>query len=232
MVPVPDISLQPAPTVVAEMDPPDVSVLPESTDAPVPASEVPDNTATTTVPDRASAWRGGLLADLEVETLLPLTSVSNGDFVVPTAPADWRILSGGFALGATGFSNSVVTIIEGRPDGTTGPWVELSVSRLGICVEQIGLSCATSGDPVEINGVVWQPFTELIGARAIIGDRIIDVQFDAPEQLKGSVLDEPLIVKYLEGLRVGTGDDYWETTRTEIGQACWTCSDAEDVDEP
>ena len=208
-----------------------VDPVPASTAAPARTTESSGTAAPTTVPDRASIWRGGLLADLELEALLPLASVSNGDFVVPTAPVDWRILSGGFGINEAGLSNSSVTIIEGRPDGTTGPWIELSVSWVGLCVERPDLNCATSDDSVEINGVVWQPFTEINGARAIIGDRIIDVQVDDPE-LQGSVLDQPLIVKYLESLRVGTGDDYWETIRTEIGQACWTCSDAENVDEP
>ncbi len=66
----------------------------------------------------------------------------------------------------------------------------------------------------------------------LIGNsRLVDVQVVDPE-LQGSVLDDPVVVKYLEGLRVGTGDDYWETLQTEVGEACWTCSDEADADEP
>lgn len=218
--PTPDSSAPPATTVTTETPV-------RTTEAPAPAPEI---AATTTSPNSATTWNGGLLGDLEVEGLLPLASVNDGDFVVPTAPVDWRILSGGFGTHSAGFSNSTITIIEALPDGTTGPSILLDVSILGVCVDRGLSSCETSGDSTEINGVVWQSFTELKGARGKVGDLFIDVQVNDPE-LNGSVLDDLTVVEYLEGLRVGTGDDYWDTIRTEVKQACWTCSDAQDPDE-
>jgi hypothetical protein len=207
-----------------------------------PATTGAETTTSTTTPEDGPTWRGGLLDDIDAESFRPLSSVGAGDLIVPTAPAGWRLSQ--LSFGQVGndpatreWTGSNTTTIEARPGGTTGPRIELSLSRpgstQGACA-QLGdgsqSGCETSGSPVEINGVAWQPFAQLEGIRADAGDVWIEVlvqDFD----LQGPVLADPRIVTYLESLRVGSTDDYSEIVG-EIGQACWDCGDPETFEEP
>ncbi len=207
-----------------------------------PATTGAETTTSTTTPEDEPVWTGGLLDDIDAESFRPLSSVGMGDLIVPTAPAGWRLSELSFEqvgddTAPREWIGSNTTTIEARPDGTTGPRIELSLSRpgsnQGACA-QLGVGsqsgCETSGSSVEINGLAWQPFARLEGLRADAGDVWIEVlvqDFD----LQGPVLADPRIITYLESLRVGSTDDYAEIVR-EIGQACWDCGDPETFEEP
>lgn len=206
-----------------------------------PATTGASTTTSTTTPEDEPVWTGGSLDDIDAESFRPLSSVAEADLIVPTAPAGWRLF--GVKTGWTGndpaaleWIASNTTIMEAWPDGTTGSRIELSLSREGsengICAQlndgsQSG--CATLGSSAEINSLAWRPFADLEGIRASVGDLWIEVlvyNFD----LQGPLLDDPRIVTYLEGLRVGPADD--SEIMDEIGTACWDCGDPETFEEP
>ncbi|WP_420453474.1 hypothetical protein [Ilumatobacter sp.] len=217
----------PTTSVREELTPP--PTIPSPTTA--PATTGVETTTSTTTPEDGPTWRGGLLDDIDAESFRPLSSVGVGDLIVPTAPAAWRLSQ--LSFGSAGddpesqeWRVSNTTTIEARPDGTTGPRIELSLSRpgstSGACTQLVGVSqadCDTSGSPVEINGVAWQPFAQFEGIRADAGDVWIEVLVQGFD-LQGPVLADPRIVTYLESLRVGSTDDYFEIV-VEIGQAGW-----------
>jgi hypothetical protein len=83
---------------------------------------------------------------------------------------------------------------------------------------------------VTIDGVVWESivveripegddqFFDATTLRARVGDRWVSLAAGAPDLLSGPLLDNPPIIEFLEGLRVGSPDDV-----AAIGEACWQC---------
>lgn len=212
---------------------PSTSTVP-STSAPAPS---PPPTSTTTAPAPApsaeAGWTGGLLDDIDGNSLRPLESLAEGDVVVPTAPSGWRLADAAWTgpddAVAPDFVEWSTEVIEALPDHNAfGHILYLTQSREPICRTTLG--CTPSGDSVTINGVVWESivveripeddpeFFDETTLRARIGDRWVSLGAGAPQALTGVLLKNPPIIEFLEGLRVGPPDDL-----AAIGEACWQC---------
>jgi hypothetical protein len=233
-------------------DQPDVTT-PATTPAPTTSP------APTTTADQPG-WTGGLLDDLDAESLQALDSFAEGDVIVPTGPNGWRVFASGAASpGDDSTIRSQVTIIEaqpvtipvepvpadGQPTDPAGQRIILTSTRDPECADTRG--CSPSGPPVTINGVEWQSFSAqdqpdsipYSGVRGSVGDLWVWVTAPAITMYETSggdtvelggfgdaLLDEPTIVEFLEGLRVGSQEEL-----TAIGTACWNC-DADVVGSP
>jgi hypothetical protein len=225
--------------------------------------------ATTTVPTTTTApttsadqpgWTGGLLDDLDAESLQALDSFAEGDVIVPTGPNGWRVFASGAASPEDdSIVRSQVTIIEaqpvtiplepapadGQPTDPAGQRIILTLTRDPECEDTRG--CSPSGPQVTINGVEWQSFSAqdqpdavpYSGVRGSVGDLWVWVTAPAITMYETSdgdmiefggfddtLLDEPTIVEFLEGLRVGSQEEL-----AAVGTACWNC-DADVVGSP
>lgn len=218
---------------------PDTTTPPTPTSTPAPiATPVPTTTPaptsvpapTTTLPEAEPGWTSGLLDDIDEESLRPLDSFTEGDVIVPTAPSGWRVSASGSTDSVDlppGSAHSYVNIFEARPIDDISHMIDLALRREPICVDSRG--CTLSGTSVTINGVVWESFTEVgAGIRASLGDRWIEVfvprievATDGESRIvhpSGPLLDDPTVIEYLEGLRVGSPADL-----AAVGAACWDC---------
>jgi hypothetical protein len=215
--------------VVGFDDEPSVPV--DDPDSPAPSTVDSTSTPTTAAPGIEDGWTGGLLDDIDVESLRPLESLdaSQGDVVVPTGPSGWRVSDSG--LSDPDDDNAIewsVDVTEARPDYALGHVLYLTQSREPVC--QTTLGCQPSGETVTIDGVVWEAivveripendpeFFDVTTLRARVGDRWVSLASGAHQALTGPLLENPPIIEFLEGLRVGTPEDL----RT-IGEACWQC---------
>lgn len=225
--------------VVAPDDEPDVPIdVPDTTIG----STTTTTTATTTTPTPTTlptptveaGWTGGLLDEIEGGSLRPLESLSESDVVVPTGPSNWRVADttqfDPDDVGAPDFVEWTMEVIEARPEQNFfGHVLYVTQSREPICRTTLG--CQPSGESVSIDGVVWESivveripdddpeFFDETTLRARVGDRWLSVAAGAPQALTGVLLENPPIIEFLEGLRVGTPDDL-----EAIGKACWQCS--------
>jgi hypothetical protein len=204
-----------------------------STSAPAPTTTVP--APPTTALKTESGWTGGLLDDINVDSLRGLDSFAEGDVIVPTTPRRWRVSESVWTdpddAIAPDFIEWVVEVTEARPNNGFGQVLYLTQSREPTCTTTLG--CKPSGESVTINGVVWESivveripedddqFVDATTVRARVGDRWVSLAAGAPQLLTGPLLDNPPIIEFLEGLRVGSPDDL-----TVIGQACWQCGAA------
>jgi hypothetical protein len=208
------------------------------TDDPVSTTPSTSTATTTSVPASTTTalgaevgWTGGLLDDIEVDSLRGLDSFTAGDVIVPIAPSGWRVSDSvwtdpGDAI-APDFVEWYVEVIEVRPNNGFGQVLYLTQSREPTCTTTLG--CKPSGESVTIDGVVWESivveeipeddqFFDATTLRARVGDRWVSLAAGAPQLLTGPLLDNPPIIEFLEGLRVGSPDDL-----AAIGEACWQC---------
>jgi hypothetical protein len=228
---------------------PDTTAPAAATTAPAaPTTSIPQTTVT---PQAASGWSGGLLDDLDTESLRPLDSYTEGDVIVPTAPSDWRVSDSGVASPGDGSTiRSHVTIIEaqpvtipmepvpfgGQPTDRTGQRIILSVTRNPECGDTRG--CSPSGPPVTIGGIEWQSFAAeddpntvpYSGVRAGLGDLwvwviappITEYESSGDRRFLGG-FDDPM-------LEEPTLIEFLEGLRVgspevlaAIGESCWQC---------
>ena len=202
-----------------------------STSVPAPTTA----SAPTTAPGAERGWTGGLLDDIDANSLRTLDSFTEGDVVVPTAPSGWRVSDSAWTDlddaiapdSSSGLSRS------SRPHRTTpfGQVLYLTQSREPICRTTLG--CTPSGESVTINGVEWESivveripedddqFVDATTLRARVGDRWVSLAAGADQLLTGPLLENPPIIEFLEGLRVGSPSDL-----AAIGEACWQCDTA------
>ena len=134
-------------------------------DEPEVRIDAPDDTT-------PAGWTGGLLDDIDGESVRPLDSLTDGDVIVPTAPSGWRLRDAAWTdpddAVAPDFVEWSIEVIEARPEHNAfGHVLYLTQSREPICRTTLG--CKPSGDSVTINGVEWE---------SIVVERIPD---DDPE---------------------------------------------------
>lgn len=184
------------------------------------------NTAPSTsapAPTTTLSWTGGLLDDIDVDALRPLDSFTAGDAIVPTAPGGWRVFD--FPGPQHTASQWSVEVGEAPPDGSRGQILKLMTTTEATC---LATRCRPSGDTVTINGVEWEAIAvpgedrdvfDVTYLRAPVGDRWVSVLADPPDVLSGPLLENPLIVGFLEGLRAGSP----QVVET-IGEACLQCA--------
>ena len=200
---------------------------------PVPAPTTNPATTTAPAPEFEAGWTGGLLDDIDANSLRTLDSFAEGDVIVPTAPSGWRVSDSAWTdlddAIAPDFVEWSVEVIEAPPDNPFGQVLYLTQSREPICRTTLG--CKPSGDSVTINGVVWEvivveripedapEFVDATTLRARIGDRWVALAAGAKHLLTGPLLENPPIIEFLEGLRVGSPSDL-----AAIGEACWQCA--------
>jgi hypothetical protein len=187
---------------------------------------------TTTALGAEPGWTGGLLDEIDVDSLRRLDSFTEGDVIVPTAPSGWRVSdsvwTGPDDASAPDFVEWFVEVIEARPNNGFGQVLYLTQSREPTCTSTLG--CKLSGDSATIDGVVWEAiaveripedddqFFDATTLRARVGDRWVSLAAGADQLLTGPLLENPPIIEFLEGLRVGSPDDL-----AAIGEACWQC---------
>ena len=201
----------------------------------MPAPTTNPATTTAPAPEFEAGWTGGLLDDIDIDgdSLRPLDSLTEGDVIVPAAPSGWRVSDAAW----TDPDNAIppelvewsVEVIEAPPHNPFGQVLYLTQSREPICRTTLG--CKPSGDSVTINGVVWEVivveripedapgFVDATTLRARIGDRWVALAAGAKHLLTGPLLENPPIIEFLEGLRVGSPSDL-----AAIGEACWGCA--------
>ena len=211
----------------APIDDPD-STTPSTATA--PSTTTPTPTPTTTLPTTEAGWTGGLLDDIDVDALRPLDLFTGGDVVIPTAPSGWRVDDSGWR---DGDPESVwhVDVTEARPDNQFGQVLYLRMTREPTC--EASRACLPWGESATINGVEWQmlvvegipedteDFFANMFLRTSVGDRWVWVSAGAFQLVDGTLLEDPPIIEFLEGLRVGSPD-----VVTAVGEACWQCGDA------
>lgn len=201
-----------------------------TTTAPVATTSVPEPT---TADELELGWTGGLLDDLDTESLRPLESFGDGDVIVPTGPSGWRLADSAWTdpaeAVAPDFVEWTVEVIE--PKERFGHILHLTVSREPRCASVRG--CKPSGESVTVNGVVWESIvpedwpwddddrSDPTTLRARVGDRWVSLNPGAPQALTGPLHDDSSVLAFLDGLRAGSPDDV-----AAIGEACWQCGTA------
>ena len=187
-----------------------------------PTMKTAPSTSTPT-PMTTLSWTGGLLDDIDVDALRPLDSFTAGDAIVPTAPSSWRVFD--FPVPQDPGAQWYVEVVEAPPDGSRGQVLKLMTTTEATC---LATKCRPSGRPVTINGVEWEAIAvpgddqdvfDVTYLRARAGDRWVSVLADPPDVLSGPLLENPGIVEFLEGLRVGSP----QVVET-IGEACLQCA--------
>ena len=187
-------------------------------------------TSTTTVPEvEAAGWSGGLLDDLDTGTLRPLDGYTDGDAIIPTGPSGWRVESSQWGTGDGPESTEwFVNVSNALPDRG----FEEQLLQVMLTDKPCGFTrlCTRTGESVTIDGVVWESLVpegveegtpEFVGnmqQRAAVGDRWVFLALSTTQYLDGTPLEEPEVIEFLEGLRVGSPE-----VLRPIGEACWQC---------
>ena len=222
--------------VVASGDEPGPPIDNPDSTTPLTATVPSTTTPPTTPPITEAGWTGGLLDDIDVDALRPLDSFTAGDAIVPTAPSGWRVDDSGWK---DGDPESVwhVDVTEARPDNQFGQVLYLRMTREPTC--EASRACLPWGESATINGVEWQmlvvegipedtdDFFANMFLRTSVGDRWVWVSAGAFQLVDGTLLEDPPIIEFLEGLRVGSSEDL-----AAIGQACWQCGGANAEGDP
>ncbi|WP_420451463.1 hypothetical protein [Ilumatobacter sp.] len=206
---------------------PTAPTTPETTTAPT-TTDVP--TTTTSVPEVESAgWSGGLLDDLDTESLRPLDGYADGDAIIPTGPGGWRVESSRWGTGEGPASTEwYVSVTNAPPDRG----FEEQLLQVMSTDEPCGFTrlCRRTGEAVTIDGVVWKSlvpdgveegtdeFVANMSLRAGVGDRWVFLALANSQVLDGTPFEEPEVIEFLEDLRVGSPE-----VLMPIGEACWQC---------
>lgn len=213
------IDLEPVPTTTPATTTPDTTAAPTTTEAP---------TTSTSTPAAESGWSGGLLDDLDTDALRPLDAYVEGDVIIPTAPSGWRVEDSGWIGDDAESAAWQVTVTEARPGNQFGQVLYVRMSREPTCGAVRG--CVPWGVPMTIDDVVWESlvveglaeeseeFVANMTVRAGVGDRWVFLQAGAAQLLTGPLLENPPIIEFIEGLRVGS-----ERELAAIGESCWQC---------
>jgi len=145
-----------------------------------------------------------VLGDIDASSLGPLDSLSPTDIVVPTAPPTWTLPEGVTVNGERhGF---VVLEDSGLPiEVWVGP-CGVEASSCTIVDNEIGALPVPTSVDTTINGIEWGYAGRENLPAALIGDSLIVVE-GAWLDLDVPLLDDPEIVAFLQGLRVGSPDD-------------------------
>ena len=195
---------------------------PDSTTASTTASTSAPVPAPTTAPRAEPGWIGGLLDDIDVDILRPLDGSFNsfeGDIVVPTAPSDWRVENAGFSRDDPLLYPDVnawfVDVAEAPTDDQSVQRIYLRMSQFPVCI-----GCRSSGESATINGLAWESI--LLEQVPEADDRLVDatvlrarldndswlsIVVSAPQLLNGPPFENPLIIEFLQGLRVSSWDE-------------------------
>ena len=202
---------------------PDTSPKPGTDDpdsiTPAPFTSVPPPT-TTTDPRTQLSWSGSLLDDISVDALRPLDGSFNsfeGDLVVPTAPSGWRVENAGSTTDDAWLSPNVsawfVDVADTTNDDQSGRRIYLRMSQFPVC-----LGCRPSGDAATINDFTWESvvpdpeaddrFVDAAVLRTRLdNDTWLSLVANSPDHSNGPPLENPVIIEFIEGLRVSSWDE-------------------------